>query len=504
MMKVGRAGGAVLAAALAARSQQPRTPPGAGQVYLDDTFGTTVHQLTASGSPDVGFVPEYSKGGAFNADGTRFLIRGTDGSTQLYATDSLTSLGALPLPEADLEPRWSPMDPTLLTYLDNAESGEIKQFSTATGQSSVLGSYPGFGELSSGAEQDHSRTGRYYAIHGTEVYDGAGTWVSTQAFVADLATGSLGPVTTLTPPVPGDFLDYVSITPDDQYVMVMWALTGARLYTRDWSLVRQLTDWDEHADFCRMPDGTDAMVIAHYRPDPNDQVVELIPLPGVGRRVLWQVPTYNMALHISCRNTDLPGWAFVSSYWDGIGQRPGLTPFENEVFALSLESAPEAPVVRRLAHTGMTERADYFDEPHATVSRDGRIVLFASNFERNRDSEMFADVFAIDLRVGSPAGPSLPEPGSTPPAGAEPGITTDQTLRRSWLRRLSRGRQMALPRRTDQGQVLAWATATRHICRVRGYRVFAHRPGRCLLRASAPAAGGWRAFGSTFRIRVIR
>lgn len=474
-----------------ARAQPSQSLPGRYGSYRDQVFGTTVRQLTASGDPGTGFVPEYSKAGAFNADGSRFLVRGTDASTWLYNGYNLQEIERLPIPEADLEPRWSPTDPNTLTYLDNGGPGEIKQYSLATGESTVLGTYAGFGGLSSGAEQDRSRSGRYYALHGTEVYSGD-RFVSTQAFVADLQTGARGPVTTLTPPSPGDFLDYVAITPDDNYVMVMWAGAGARLYTRDWAFVRALTNWDEHADFCRTPAGEDALVIAHYRADPNDEVVEYVPLSGAPSRVLWQAPAYNMALHISCRNTGLPGWVFLSSYWDGLGQRPGLTAFENEVFAMSLDSTQAAPIVRRLAHTGMVERADYFDEPHATVRRDGRVVLFASNFERYQSSDSFADTFAIDLRDGVEVPPAL---GTQSPAG-------------SVVRKLRVGRRANLPARTTAGQRIWWRSATPGACRVVKSKskptVKARARGRCQVVATAPATSAFAALSARYRIKIVR
>ena len=127
-------------------------------------------------------------------------------------------------------------------------------------------------------------------------------------------------------------------------------------------------------------------------------MIESTPLDGSARKTLWQAPVFNLALHISCRNTRLPGWAFVSSYWDGLGQRPGPTAFENEIFALGLNSTVEHPVVRRLAHTHMTERADYFDEPHATVRQDGRAVLFASNFDKHLADESYDDTYAVLTR----------------------------------------------------------------------------------------------------------
>jgi hypothetical protein len=368
-------------------------PPALGASFTDPVFGTRVWRLTRVPEPGAGsapgIVPEYSKAQAFNADQTRLLLRDTDGATLLYDARTPRLLGRLPIPEGDVEPRWSPRDPDRLTYL---LGDSVYAYSLRKHVSRRLARFRALGPLSSGAEQEPSADGRYFAVHGP-ITERGGRYVSTRAFVVDLRRGRRGPIRTLHPPTPGDFLDYVAITPDGDGVMVMWARHGADLYTRSWRHVRRLTDWDEHADFCR-----EGLVIAHYRPGPNDETVELVPLDGSPRRLLWRAPVFNLALHVSCRNTRLPGWVFLSSYWDGAGQRPGPTPLENEVFALSTASTPERPVLRRLAHTEMTERLDYFDEPHATVRQDGRIVLFASNFGRHPEAEGYDDTYAIDLR----------------------------------------------------------------------------------------------------------
>ncbi|MEI6620927.1 MAG: hypothetical protein WCP28_03345 [Actinomycetes bacterium] len=479
--------------------------PGVDRAYVDPVFGTTIRQLTGSADAGVGFVPEYSKVGAFNADGSLFLIRGTDASTYLFDGRTLAMIRMLPIPVADSEPRWSPTDPDTLTYLDNAGVAAVMEYSVASDTSRLLGAFNGVGEVSSGAEQDRSRSGRYFALHGAVTYDANGDFVSAPAFVADLVTGAASSVKILTPPTPGDFLDYVSITPDDAHVMVMWARAGAQLYDRaTWAFVRQLTDWDEHADFCRTSSGEDVLVIAHYRADPNDQVVEAVPLSGARRRVLWQAPTYNMGLHVSCRNTALPGWVFLSSYWDGPGQRPlpGPTSFENEVFALSLDSTQGSPAVRRLAHTGMTERADYYDEPHAGVSRDGRLVLFGSNFGQHQTSESFDNAFAVDLRTSAqpqpPAGAS-PTTGPSPPAAQKV-----QTVLGTVVARLRVGRVAVLPRRTISGRHVTFKSKTPRICAVARGRVAGRAAGQCWLAARAPVAVGYRAFRARFRVRIVR
>ena len=342
----------------------------------------SVLQLTHAPGPGTGFVPEYSKVQAFNADGSRFLVRGTDGSTVLFDGRTLKRIGKLPIPVGDVEPRWRGSDRVM--YLDG---DRVREWSLRLRRARTLARFPGLGPLSSGAEQELGRAQRFYALKSP----------ANVAFVADLETGTRGPLKRLRRA--GDTLDYVAITPDSEHVMVMWARYGAELSTHAWKPVRRLTTWDEHADFCRTADGEDALVIAHYRAGPNDEVVELVPLDGGPGHVLWRAPRFNLALHISCRNTRQPGWAYLSSYWDGIGQRPaGGTAYENEVFALRLDSTPSRATIRELADTRMTERADYYDEPHATVRQDGGLVLFASNHGRHVADASFADVFAIDLR----------------------------------------------------------------------------------------------------------
>lgn len=385
-----------------AQSDQPAVPqPPPGGQFTDPVFGTTVRRLSATADPGdngtTGTVPEYSKAQAWNADGTRLLLHGTDGSWRMHDGNTLAFVNRPAIPVGDVEPRWSPTNPDQLTYvLDDS----IFRFSVAKNRARRIARFRGLGPLSSGAEQERSADGRYFAVHGPIKEGSRGRFVSTRAFVVDLKTGRRGRIRTLRPPrgYRDDFLDWVAVTPDGQRVVAMWAFYGAVMYTRNWHFVRRLTDWDEHGDFCRTASGRVELVIAHYRSAYNDEVVEAIPLDGSSRRILWKAPAFNLALHISCRNTRLPGWAFISSYWDGLGQRPGPTAFENEVFALGLDSTEASPVVRRLAHTRMTERADYFDEPHATVRQDGRMVLFASNFGRFVSDPDYDDTYLIDLR----------------------------------------------------------------------------------------------------------
>ncbi len=65
----------------------PAVPePALGEAYVDPVFGTRVRRLSltpvpGSGTSRAGVIPEYSKAQAWNADGSRLLLRDTDGST---------------------------------------------------------------------------------------------------------------------------------------------------------------------------------------------------------------------------------------------------------------------------------------------------------------------------------------------------------------------------------------------------------------------------------------
>jgi hypothetical protein len=75
--------------------------------------------------------------------------------------------------------------------------------------------------------------------------------------------------------------------------------------------------------------------------------------------------------HISTRNYDRPGWAYVS-YYPAPGRR-----FSDEIIAVKLDGSQ---AVERFAHSH-TERAHcYRCEAHAVPARDGRRVLWASNW----------------------------------------------------------------------------------------------------------------------------
>jgi hypothetical protein len=81
------------------------------------------------------------------------------------------------------------------------------------------------------------------------------------------------------------------------------------------------------------------------------------------------------SFHVSARNLDRPGWIYVSYWPDSGGMR-----FRDEIIAVRLDGG----AVERYTHQHSLSHGPLVDwyraEPHAVPSRDGRRVLWASNW----------------------------------------------------------------------------------------------------------------------------
>lgn len=77
--------------------------------------------------------------------------------------------------------------------------------------------------------------------------------------------------------------------------------------------------------------------------------------------------------HISTRNYDRPGWAYVS-YWPSAG---GRGRFSDEIIAVRMDGSG---TVERYAHTRTETAGCYRCEAHAVPSRDGKRIVWASTW----------------------------------------------------------------------------------------------------------------------------
>jgi len=96
--------------------------------------------------------------------------------------------------------------------------------------------------------------------------------------------------------------------------------------------------------------------------------------------------------HVSTRNYDRPGWAYVS-YWPAPGRR-----FNDEIVAVKLDGSG---AVERYAHTRTETSECYRCEAHAVPARGGNRVLWASNWIANgagARSKWVIQAYIVDAR----------------------------------------------------------------------------------------------------------
>lgn len=134
-----------------------------------------------------------------------------------------------------------------------------------------------------------------------------------------------------------------------------------------------------HADFALDPFDGNADVLIGQRSSGCPSSVNGVPMGGVVKvrirdgfvTMLTNPNNEAFPHHISTRNLDRPGWAYVSYY-----PEPGKR-FDDEVIAVKMDGSF---TVERLAHQHAVISGCYRCETHAVPSRDGQRVIFASNW----------------------------------------------------------------------------------------------------------------------------
>jgi len=112
--------------------------PPARTPFRDPVFGTCLVRVTdrkadlADGDASAGLKNEYSRVQSFNADGSRILVRGIDGSWYVYDASSLQPLERVPI---DIDPRWSATDPAAIYY---SSETRLMSYNIVTGEHTTV------------------------------------------------------------------------------------------------------------------------------------------------------------------------------------------------------------------------------------------------------------------------------------------------------------------------------------------------------------------------------
>jgi hypothetical protein len=353
--------------------------------------------------------PEYSTMSPFNQDNTRLLIQHFS-YFALYDGDGnflkdLYKYGV----HASSEPRWSRTDTNVFYYVNG---NQLKSFNIGTNVVSVVHTFSEYSAISGKGESDISFDGTHF------VFSGDGRYV----FVYDIPGDTKGSVFD----VNGHPFDSLYITPDNN-VTITWGAVGSSRYNgiemfdQDMNFIRQLAHAGGHMDVTRDTNGDEVLVWANF----NDSALTTPCTAGVtkirladGKQTCIWTGDWGEAVHVS--GTDDTGWAFVETYSSrDLNPSTNWTPYQGELLQVKLDGTE----VRRLAHhrsrpySGNT----YTYMPKMSASRDGKKIVFASNYGLQSIlgyPSNYSDAYLIDLAQTSANVGETSSTGSTTTSGS--------------------------------------------------------------------------------------
>jgi hypothetical protein len=417
------------------------------QWFVDPTFGTCLVRVTDREddlSPDdtsTGMVNEYARVQSFNADGSRLLVHGTDGTWYLYDAETLLPLRELPLA---VEPRWDADDPDRIYYTDETW---LMAYDVASGEETLVHDFAGDLPVRDVAavwtryEGSPSADRRYWGLMAED-----GEWVPVAFLVYDRLNDEVTVRDMRGVAGIEDDVDHVTMSPLGTYLLASFDRAceqrslgddahpcGLMVYDRDLGNGRSLLRIIGHYDLALDAEGREVIV---YQ-DIDTDWISMLDLETGAVTPLWAIDFSHtgIGLHFSGLAFDRPGWAVVSTHDDDANT---YTWMDDQVFAVELKADGR---VLRLAHTHSLvndeEELDYWAEPHASTNADLTRILFSTNWGRSGTGEV--EMFLIELppdwpdRIGaagaSPAEVAPPEPSaaatSAPPSSGA--IIVDHT-----------------------------------------------------------------------------
>ncbi len=330
---------------------------------------TNISDPTAFGLPPTagGLHHQYAKIQAWNADMTKIAI---GFKNILNATDySLEKQLTIPFSGGITDGRWSHIDPNKRFFcngnkfysitIDTEQVTELHTFSTLL--DTKIGPWEG----------NISANDKYVVITNQ---------AGNRAILYDIELDQ----ELATKDFTGAGFDWASITPWSNYIVVSNNETGhTEMYDLDFNYIIDLTTTQEHGDFAIDTNGNQVYVqvipLSMTRLD-NGEVTDLISSALVCGNYTFNP---NIAGHISGRNLNFPGWAFVST--------PQSQPCTNgqgyytntEIFAIKLDGSG---TIMDYGYS-RTSFQNYASEASATVSPDGTKVIFTSDWNLFGDDD---------------------------------------------------------------------------------------------------------------------
>lgn len=401
-----------------------------GTPFVDPVFDTTLLRVSNT-SENGGFETQiYNQLQAFSADNAYLLLDSSQGFV-IRRIDDFSLVTGLDISGWN-DPRWHPVQPHTIIHFDsNADTAVRLQFTDID----VLNTTTVF-TLPSQYEyirvpqswDEISEDGRWLAGMATR-NDGA-----TVIFSLDIQNLNMGAELSISDlysapcepdPEWGEVEpDWVGVSPLGNYLVVQWVRDGTTrcsgLETFDiqtGAFTGRVSDHHHHGDLGVDSDGVTEffMTTEGYSPEDNNRpAIVMLKLPGtstVSPPTYLQVVDWSDEDHISCQGPKgvcLVSWGILGDTYDW--------PFENELFLQYTDGS-----VLRLVHH-RSSKCGYWVQPRASISRDGRYIVFASDWGEETDTDSCSD--GDDMGRGDPYIIDLSDTVSTTTTTAGPSTTT--------------------------------------------------------------------------------
>ncbi len=378
-----------------------RTAPAPGETFTDPHFNQQLTCVTERNN--IRSRHEYARFDPFSSDGSKIILD-PDTRWRIYSTDSYPYNSASnEITIIDIEePRWDPNDPDVIWGLYDFT---IRTVNVATQQMTVVKDFtqdPVLGpiiardnvfRITTRDEGESSKDKRYWALflQGDDVVDYVERYIFTWDRQLDTVIG-------LYEVQPNEVdVDWVGMSPLGNWVIIGGDpgnggnLDGMVVANRELTQFRGLGNIG-HSDVALTLDDQEVVVGQNTATDN----IDLIPLDPANDRMELVRLYYDSAsqlglqsgVHVSC-NTD--GFCVISTYIEpGLPEKNWL---DRSIILVKLDR--QSPAGYYLAKVYGTTDA-YYEETHATISNDGKSVVWASNWSMNVGQE---DLFMMRLEM---------------------------------------------------------------------------------------------------------
>jgi len=413
----------------------PFLPPGKGASYVDPQFGCTVTRITDALGDGLGAAAHHNYGTItpINANDSYVMINLENGSKQIvdFSGGVIVPVGNMP-PSTSQQLPWDMTVPTRFYYASG----------TKIARADIAG-LPGCATnhnctVTSTTLHDFSGTYASIAIPDEEDIsdDGDHVWLvgDTFAFLYTLSTNTVGPRMNVGTKDSSSGWHKIQIMPSNRMLMT-WSSWGAspagqELYNTNATLNWHMFDQNVHTD-CGTDLNSNEVCVVERIPDTGGGI------SGAGACPTWTgtqdggIDVINMTTHaaqclvdVNWADTEISyrdgrqgaGWVFITFFKNATCPTYSCFDTTSPTHLLSswttswIHFAEEGILVRidnnnsslhsyRLMHTRSRSSENYWAVPRGAISRDGKYVVFDSNFDiSNTGLSNYTDVYLTKVQ----------------------------------------------------------------------------------------------------------